>query len=247
MVRKPEDSFDKEQWDRFEKRIMNNKEMSIAALKSLSIAMRSGLKEAKRTCLTSQELYQKIVEMREAVKIAMDLETWRGDLPALNLCMAKQVEFKELFDELTQEARKVQKPLSSRNSKKKTVYSYEWLNDAEQDLPELYNLIVGKLITKDSKLEDFKKVFLNTPTSELNPIKWHEDNASELLFFITRLEETSNIEKTQYLRWERLISCFIKPDGGKFTANFKELNQKVSSTLSSSKQKFIDDIVKNFM
>lgn len=50
-----------------------------------------------------------------------------------------------------------------------------------------------KLIAPETTCEQFKAVFTGQAIESINPIKWHQDNASELLYFIDRLQKTNNI------------------------------------------------------
>jgi hypothetical protein len=136
---------------------------------------------------------------------------------------------------------------STHKQQKKT--SYVWQNNPDKELPELHSLMIDtyKLIASETTIEQFTAIFKGQPIESIEPIKWHQENASELLYFIGRLEQSDNIvhnpKKADYLK---MTACFVKPDGQKFKANWKQIKQNISINLSSDKQKAIDELLKNF-
>jgi len=142
-----------------------------------------------------------------------------------------------------------QKKPTRKPPKQQTKTSYVWQNNPDKELPELYKLMIDnyKLIAPETTLEQFKAVFTGQAIESINPIKWHQDNASELLYFIDRLQQTNNIvhnpKKTDY---QKMTACFVKPDGKQFKANWKQIKQNISFNLSSDKQNAIDELVNNF-
>jgi hypothetical protein len=127
--------------------------------------------------------------------------------------------------------------------------SYVWQSNPDEELPELYRLLLNeyKLIARETTYEQFKAVFTGQPIESINPIKWHQDNASEVLYFITRLEQTVNImhnpKRADYLRLEK---CFVKPDEKPFNVKWKSLKTDLEINLSKDKQNAIDELVENF-
>ncbi|MFD2246369.1 hypothetical protein [Pontibacter ruber] len=128
--------------------------------------------------------------------------------------------------------------------------SYKWQNKPKTELPELYQLLLAnKLIHADSTLEQFISIFSAKPLKSINPVRWHDDNASELLYFIQQLEgsDGSLIEKGERANYQRLKKCFVKPDGEDFTENFRQAKQNLKSYgLAPAKQQIIDNIIKQF-
>jgi len=128
--------------------------------------------------------------------------------------------------------------------------SYVWQNNPDKELPELYTLMVNecKLIASETTFEQFKAVFTGQPIDEnFEPVRWHQENASELLYFIDRLEQSKNIEHNpKRADYQRMTACFVKPNGMQFTANWKQIKQNISINLSPDKQKAIDELVNNF-
>lgn len=143
----------------------------------------------------------------------------------------------------------LKKEYSGKPSKSKKRISYEWQGKPEKDLPELYRLMIDKykLISLETTYEQFESVFTGQPIEDINPIKWHQDNASELLYFLLRLEETDNIihnkKRSDYLK---LAACFIKPDGKPFKVTWKSLKTDIELNLSPDKQKVINELIKQF-
>lgn len=142
-----------------------------------------------------------------------------------------------------------QKKPTRKPPKQQTKTSYVWQNNPDKELPELYKLMIDnyKLIAPETTLEQFKAVFTGQAIESINPIKWHQDNASELLYFIDRLQQTNNIvhnpKRTDY---QKLKACFVKPDGSQFNEALKSLKTKIDINLSPDKQTAIDELVSNF-
>jgi hypothetical protein len=139
---------------------------------------------------------------------------------------------------------KTKKPL---NEQRKT--SYKWENNPDKELFELFNLMISKfkLISLETTYDQFKSVFTMKPLESIKPIKWHQDNASELLYFIERLEQSDNIiHNPKRSDYQKLKACFVKPDGTQFKVAWKSLKTNIELTLSPEKQKAIDELVSNF-
>lgn len=142
-----------------------------------------------------------------------------------------------------------QKKPTRKPPKQQQKTSYVWQNNPDKELPELYKLMIDKykLIAPETTLEQFKAVFTGQAIESINPIKWHQDNASELLYFIDRLQQTNNIvhnpKRTDY---QKLKACFVKPDGSQFNEALKSLKTKIDINLSPDKQTAIDELVSNF-
>jgi hypothetical protein len=130
--------------------------------------------------------------------------------------------------------------------KKKT--SYVWQTNPDKELPELYSLMIGKykLIAPDTTIKQFTATFTGQEIESINPIKWHQDNASELLYFIEKLGQSNNIEHNpKRADYQKLKACFVKPDGSQFNEALKTLKQQIQF-ISPDKQRAIDELVSNF-
>ena len=138
-----------------------------------------------------------------------------------------------------------QKRPARKPPKQQKKTSYVWQNNPDKELPELYRLMIDKykLIAPETTLEQFKAVFTGQPIESINPIKWHQDNASELLYFNEAIKNKVN---DVWHIYQRLDACFVKPDGKPFKAVWKSLKTNIDINLSSDKQKAIDELVKNF-
>ncbi len=120
--------------------------------------------------------------------------------------------------------------------------TYQWQKTfIDYELKKLHKNMLGVLIDKNTTLDDFKAIFTAKPIESINPIKWHNDNASELLYFI----EKCKIVKTKRSDYKKLTSCFLTSDGTKFKAEFKVIKQNLDINLSDKKQKSIDKILSN--
>ena len=141
-----------------------------------------------------------------------------------------------------------QKRPTRKPPKQQKKTSYVWQGNPDKELPELYSLMLNKykLIAPETTLEQFKAVFTGQPIESINPIKWHQENASELLYFIDRLQQTNNIVHTKRTDYQKLKACFVKPDGSQFNEALKSLKTKIDTNLSPDKQTAIDELVSNF-
>ncbi len=152
---------------------------------------------------------------------------------------------KYLSNELDhQQKRPARKPPKQQ---KKT--SYVWQSNPDKELPELYNLMIKKykLIAPETTYEQFKSVFTGQEIERINPIKWHQGNASELLYFIDRLEQSNNIvHNAKKADHQRMTACFVKPDGKQFNASWKSLKTNIETNLSHDKKNSIDELISNF-
>lgn len=129
--------------------------------------------------------------------------------------------------------------------KVKIVRSYKWQGKPEE-LSKLYNKMKGDFIALENRLQDFKHVFSNKDLSMINAIRWHDDNASELLYFIMQLEKYGLLKAGKRLNYAALTGCFVTNEGKKFTASFKNLKQSIPVKLSGVKMAKIEALVKSF-
>lgn len=138
--------------------------------------------------------------------------------------------------------------LLTKGTKQQKKTSYVWHSNPDKELQELYSLMMDKykLIASETTPEQFKAVFTGQPIESINPIKWHQDNASELLYFIYKLEQTNNIaHNPKRADYQKLKACFVKPDGSQFNEALKTLKQQIK-LIAPDKQKAIDELVNNF-
>lgn len=150
---------------------------------------------------------------------------------------------------LSNEVDHQQKRPARKLSKQQKKTSYLWHSNPDKELPELYKLMINKykLIASETTYEQFKDIFTGQQIEIINPIKWHQDNASELLYFVDRLEQSNNIvHNPKRADYQKMTACLVKPDRQKFKANWKQIKQNISFNLSSDKQKAIDELVNNF-
>jgi hypothetical protein len=103
-----------------------------------------------------------------------------------------------------------------RNKPKGKKFSYQW-NGLDDELKELFESMKGNFLSNDNKLDDFIKVFSKVEINpKLKPIRWKNDVASEVLFFIKILNEKGLIEKFNRMDYVQLKLLFVKPDGSLF-------------------------------
>jgi hypothetical protein len=134
----------------------------------------------------------------------------------------------------------------NKHTKPKIKTSYVWQHNPDKELPELHKLMRDKykLIASETNFEQFKAVFTGQPIDEsFEPLKWHQDNASELLYFNEAIKDKVN---DVWHIYQRLAACFVKPDGKQFKAVWKSLKTNIDINLSLDKQKAIDELVSNF-
>lgn len=124
--------------------------------------------------------------------------------------------------------------------------SYMWKANPDKELPELYSLMIDKykLIASESTYDQFKAVFTGQPIDDsFEPIRWHQNNASELLYFNEAIKKKVDNVWNIY---QRMAACFVKPDGKPFKAVWKSLKTNIDINLSPDKQKTIDELVSDF-
>jgi len=130
--------------------------------------------------------------------------------------------------------------------KAKLSYSYKWTGNIDE-IDELFKLLKGKFVSEDNSLEHFKAIFSNQPINEnFEPVKWHNSSASEVVYFIKKLQDLNCIEHKKRMDYKKLKSCFVKSDGQKFNENLKQLNTDILINLSKEIQTKIDEIIKEF-
>ncbi len=175
------------------------------------------------------------IELNECKSLLNELEN--------NPAMYLKPELKKPLDLYINYLEKKQKHPSKKASKQIT---YQWLGKPDIDLPELYNeLINNNLIINDISPDDFKAIFTGQPIKNIKqPIKWHDNNASELLYFITQLMKNL-IKHESRIDYKRLKACFIEPNGKPFETDFRTLKTNLTINLSQNKQNVIDRIIDN--
>ncbi len=129
---------------------------------------------------------------------------------------------------------------------KKLLLSYKWLGKKEE-LNQLHEKMIDGLISSDTPIVDFKNIFSEKEISKLRPVKWHDGNASELLYFILELSEKGLIHKKNQTDYKQLAGCFIKNDCSVFKENFRQLKQDLDLKLSSEKKDRIDTLLREFV
>jgi hypothetical protein len=134
---------------------------------------------------------------------------------------------------------------SNKPPKPKKRISYIWQNDPDKELPELYRLMIDKyrLIAPETTYDQFKAIFTGQLIDDIKPIKWHQNNASELLYFNEAIKD--KVDSVWHI-YKRLAACFVKPDEKPFEAIWKSLKTNIDINLSPDKQKAIDELVSNF-
>jgi len=143
----------------------------------------------------------------------------------------------------------INRKLSKEKPKRdETKISYDWQNKPDTELKQLFELMTNKykLIALETAYDDFEAVFTACPIDkDFKPIKWHDDNASELLFFIHTLKDSGLVSgNPKRIDYKRMIACFVQPDGEPFKASWKQLKQDIIK-LSYSWQKAIDELFYN--
>ena len=138
---------------------------------------------------------------------------------------------------------------TQKRPKQQTKTSYIWQGNPDDELPELYSLLTNeyKLISPETTQEQFTAIFTRQSIDNIKPIKWHQNNATELLYFIIRLEQLNNIvHNPKRADYTKLKACFVDPDGQEFKAKWKSLKTHIEINLSPEKQNAIDELVKQF-
>ena len=138
------------------------------------------------------------------------------------------------------------KPSPSPKQNKKTTY--QWQGNVEKELPILFKRMTDKFISPEITFDQFLAIFTGQLIDKsLQPVKWHNGNASELLFFneiligIKTKDAKVNFVQDKY---KRMKACFVKSDGKPFNANFKVLKRDLAINLSQLKQDAIRTLFK---
>jgi len=86
--------------------------------------------------------------------------------------------FNDFLQTKIESIRKHQLRLRQAVKSKPLKLSYEWQNNRDKELPELYSLMINKykLIAPETTPEQFKAVFTGQPIDGIEPIKWIASN-----------------------------------------------------------------------
>lgn len=135
-----------------------------------------------------------------------------------------------------------QKENQPKKIRTKTHYTYKW--KASPTLKEHFRKMVTKeFLDKSVPPKVFEDIFFNGVDSEgIKPVVWKSENATELKYFIKKLEESGLIESSKRMDYERLKRCFVKSDNSPFNSNFKNININDDSNLGGDTRKRVDEI-----
>lgn len=133
------------------------------------------------------------------------------------------------------------------NKPKSKKYSYQWLGKPDE-LKDLFERMKGNFLSNDNKLDDFIKVFSNVEVCpNLKPIRWNNDNASEVLFFIKSLKEKGLIGNFNRMDYYKMKLLFVKPDGSLFDGDLKVSYNRLDIDFSHKKQKELGNLLNGFL
>ncbi len=143
-------------------------------------------------------------------------------------------------------------PPPAKTGTNKTTRSYRWQGTPDE-LTALFNNIKAVLIPTNTPENDFKAIFQARPLNEIKPVRWHDNNATELIYFITMAEmnyaitrdgwEYGQDHSTHRANYVLLSECFVKNDGSKFdTKVFPQTKRNMHENLSKKKQEFIKNL-----
>lgn len=121
--------------------------------------------------------------------------------------------------------------------------SYKWLLTTDQ-LKELYRMLNPVHII-DTSEEDFIAVFTRKPVGSFSPVRWRDDSASEVVFFIYQLIHKDCLSESKgSMNYQKLISCICKPDGQPFDSkSLASSKYKLDSHPTQDKKEAIQDII----
>lgn len=183
-----------------------------------------------------------------------DLDTF---VECLNIiCVAKSdvlEEFYENLKEITQKESKYDEKITKSLDKqtKRTfqksdmrLFSYYLFGVSEDDFDEFYDVTKPYI---EGTREEVHNVFYGSYLHEVNPLIWKSNNASELLYFITQLMDRGLLKPEKRIDYQRLKACFVKASGSEFDESFKDLYQKLNTSLSISKKEAIDKLIEKFL
>lgn len=171
---------------------------------------------------------QLYLEVQEAFKDWVDdvfiVEDFYTQL--LNEPIPEQLHIKKLqVIEVTPEPARKPKPKTTDKPIPFNSFTYKQYNTAPDKLGDLWdNLKLNKLISADTPLHTFKKIFSGT---EINtPIKW-TGNPSELSYFIKSIHNDFKlVENLKQKQWQVTCICFVNENGEPFSrSQFRSLKR----------------------
>ena len=132
-------------------------------------------------------------------------------------------------------------------TKKQGLSTYVWQGNTDE-VTELYERMVNRFIPDSNSINDFKLLFSGVDVSDLtNKIIWKSDNATELLYFIIKLEEHNLISKPlKTVNYKQIKACFIKSTGLLFNEAFKSLKTDIEIRISKASKLMIDNLINDF-
>lgn len=126
------------------------------------------------------------------------------------------------------------------------LITYKW-EGRQSEVRELYKELIGALIVEKTTFQDFELIFTGISANEiLNPIRWHDDNATEALYLIRALSD--GVISNDGDKHKRFARCIVRPDGSEFVDDLKSLYSKCHrpKQLDPNKKQLIDTIVSKF-
>lgn len=134
------------------------------------------------------------------------------------------------------------------NFKPREFKSYSKLGLAENEIDELYELLISKrlIIKENNSLDSLKAVFSSSIIGTFRPIWWN-GSPSELIYFVSELMEKGLINKESRMDYEnRLRKCFLDENGKAFLSDFASLKRDLLLISQSTKEP-IDEIISNLL
>lgn len=130
---------------------------------------------------------------------------------------------------------------------KKNLTSYCWLGK-DDELDQLFEKMKHFFHIGTMKKE-FVDAFTEKHVTEIKGVYWHNDNASEALFFVKSLSDLGLIMSplgNRRFSYKLFRECIKKSNGDHFHQNLKSLKTNVEINLSQQTQNEILDIIKEF-
>ena len=161
--------------------------------------------------------------LTEDKKLLIDLRDFDNIIKGLESLISKSSN-----ETLAVSIKNVQKVKVSARELNNSSFTYLNLERGLSDLTDLKNSLRRRnLISKDTKLSSFRKVFMGGEIEE--SIVW-VGLISELWYFITQLHhELKYVENLKLKVWTVALNCFVQKDGKPYERN-KIKNQKVPAT-----------------
>lgn len=136
--------------------------------------------------------------------------------------------------------------VNNRTGPKRRIVTFKWRKDSLKK-EDFRKVVCAEFLGKKTAPKDFEKVFFEgvEVKSDLKPLTWKSDNATELKLFILELIENEIIE-APFNKYISLTSCFVRPNGDRFQNKFKNLKVGPDSNIGRQTSEKVQALIEKF-